>query len=234
MAWCLLRLFESQKWPSTSTQNGAARAVRRVFRWAMEMGYIDQNPIATLKAAPKAKREVVISPEEYERILSATPGVRFRELLAFVWNTGCRPQEVTRIQCSHIDTAGRRIIFEIVNSKGNKVARVIFLNDAAFEIVQSNLQKWKNEPLLRTERGRPWNKNIIVNRFKRMKKHLGKQYCLYNFRHSFTTEALKRGVDPVTLAGLLGHSDASTLATVYQHVAADPQYMTNQAERVRK
>jgi integrase len=56
------------------------------------------------------------------------------------------------------------------------------------------------------------------------RKH-GRKYCLYNFRHSWATRALQRGLDPLTVAILMGHSDPSMLAKVYQHVAHAPEYM---------
>jgi integrase len=66
--------------------------------------------------------------------------------------------------------------------------------------------------------------------WKLARKH-GRKYCLYHFRHSWATRALQRGVDPLTVAILMGHSDPSTLAKVYQHVAHDPEYMQGAARR---
>lgn len=52
-----------------------------------------------------------------------------------------------------------------------------------------------------------------------------KKYSLYHFRHAWATRALQRGVDPLTVAILMGHSDPSTLAKVYAHLAHDPEYL---------
>jgi integrase len=53
----------------------------------------------------------------------------------------------------------------------------------------------------------------------------GKKYSLYHFRHAWATRTIQRGVDPLTVAILLGHSDPSTLAKVYAHLAHDPDYL---------
>jgi integrase len=66
--------------------------------------------------------------------------------------------------------------------------------------------------------------------WKLARKH-GRKYCLYHFRHSWATRALQRGIDPLTVAILMGHSDPSMLAKVYQHVAHDPEYMRGAAKR---
>ncbi len=46
--------------------------------------------------------------------------------------------------------------------------------------------------------------------FKMAKKHANK-CCAYLFRHSFADHAIRRGVDPMTVSVLLGHTDVSTL-----------------------
>ncbi len=57
------------------------------------------------------------------------------------------------------------------------------------------------------------------------------RYSLYALRHSFATNALKRGVDSLTVAILLGHKDPSTLARVYQHLNQDAGHLLTQARK---
>jgi integrase len=59
----------------------------------------------------------------------------------------------------------------------------------------------------------------------------GRKYCFYNLRHSWATRALRRGVDPLTVAILMGHSDPSMLAKVYAHLAQDPEFMAKAARK---
>jgi integrase len=56
------------------------------------------------------------------------------------------------------------------------------------------------------------------------RKH-GTKYSLYHFRHSWCQRALQRGLDPLTVGVLMGHTDPSTIAKVYQHLALDPDYL---------
>jgi hypothetical protein len=42
---------------------------------------------------------------------------------------------------------------------------------------------------------------------------------------------LRRGVDPLTVAILLGDADPSTLGKVYQHLAHDPDFLGNAAKK---
>lgn len=57
------------------------------------------------------------------------------------------------------------------------------------------------------------------------------RYSLYAIRHSWATRALQSGLDGVTVAILMGHSDPSTLARVYQHLAHQPEHLLLQAKK---
>lgn len=57
------------------------------------------------------------------------------------------------------------------------------------------------------------------------------RYSLYALRHSWATNALQKGIDPLTVAILMGHEDPSTLSKVYQHLSLNPKHMLDQAKR---
>lgn len=70
--------------------------------------------------------------------------------------------------------------------------------------------------------------------FNRMAKDVAPRYSLYSLRHSWATNALKRGVDPLTVALLMGHKDPSMLARVYQHLSHSPDHMREQARKATR
>lgn len=57
------------------------------------------------------------------------------------------------------------------------------------------------------------------------------RYSLYALRHSWATNALKQGLDSLTVAILMGHQDPSMLAKVYQHLSHNPEHLLGQARR---
>ena len=67
--------------------------------------------------------------------------------------------------------------------------------------------------------------------FKKMAFDAAPRYSLYALRHSWATNALKRGVDSLTVALLMGHRDPAMLARVYQHLSHSPDHMQEQAKR---
>lgn len=71
-------------------------------------------------------------------------------------------------------------------------------------------------------------KKLLYERRKtlgKLARKYGKKYSLYHFRHTWCQRALKAGVDPLTVAILMGHHDPSTIAKVYQHLALDPEFL---------
>jgi integrase len=68
----------------------------------------------------------------------------------------------------------------------------------------------------------------------RLAHELGTKYHLGAFRKGFATEALKAGVDTVTVAHLLGHRDPSMVSRVYGHVQQDPEHMTDAVKRAKR
>ncbi|QEL19355.1 tyrosine-type recombinase/integrase [Limnoglobus roseus] len=54
----------------------------------------------------------------------------------------------------------------------------------------------------------------------------GKQrFALYDLRHLFATRKLKEGHDPITVATLLGHRDASMLCRHYESLSTDGEHL---------
>ena len=62
-------------------------------------------------------------------------------------------------------------------------------------------------------------------RFCRLKKQLGVKYACYSLRHGFATRKLEDGLDHLTVAALMGHSDGTMVARVYSHLGDRPDYL---------
>lgn len=222
-------LDDKKKW-SVSTKGNGIRSVRRAFRWSAQEGYIDFSPMAMLKGMRCQPRETIISPEQFEVILQKVTDEPFRDFLRFLWHTGARPQEVREVTAKHVELHLRRIVFPTSQAKGKRAPRVIYLDDVAFEIVAARCQRFPKGPLFRNRLHKPWGRNAIRCRFRRLKDRIGERYCAYHFRHSFATNALQH-LDPITVSVLMGHADASTLARTYQHLAKKPEYLQAAAKK---
>jgi integrase len=178
-----------------------------------------------MEKPPPGKRENVIDYPTYQRMRDLTATQEFRDLIDVSWETGCRPQEIWSVEKRHLDITDKRWVFPVKEAKGRRKIRIVYLTDLALAICQRLALRHPTGALFRNSEGLPWTRFAVSLVFGRMKKHLGKKYALVDFRHSFTTRSLKRGVDPVTLSFLLGHADTSMLAKTYAHLDQDAAHL---------
>lgn len=290
-----LRPFHVEEWVdsyphlSRTSRRNYIRSVKRCLRWATKLGYIERNPIAELEAPTADRQETFMSAEEYAALLDAIPDDCFRNLVIITWETGCRPQELLRVEARHVDRGRKRWVFPTQESKGKRKPRIVYLTDTAMEITERLLDCYPTGKLFRNRNQQPWNKDAVSCAFDRVRIRMGQaemriqeidisddevaalvgtlkptreskgitvrkteaellkearkklrykitrelapRYSLYRIRHSWATRALQSGLDGLTVAILMGHSDPSTLARVYQHLSHNPEHLTEQLRK---
>ncbi|MFH1923402.1 MAG: tyrosine-type recombinase/integrase [Planctomycetota bacterium] len=224
------RVFDAHNRSAAQKARGV-RAIKRLYNWAIEQGYLDTSPLKGLRSPPVQPRHRILSEEEFARVLGCVPNDRFKDLAQFVWYTGARPQEAVRIEARHLDGANGRAILPPAEAKGKRQPRIIYLPPETLKIVLRNADAHPVGPIFRNTEGRPWTPGSVNCTFARVRAQLGEQFCLYALRHSYATHQLQNRVDPITLAHLLGHSDTSMLAKVYANVGEDVEYMREKAAR---
>lgn len=222
----IIEWIDSKETWGNTYKGGAIVAIKRVYNWAEEMGYIDTTPIKKIKKPPAQRREIYMTFEDFEQILSMlSEADPFRDLLCFVWYSGCRPQEVRQIEPRHVDLERERIIFPVEESKGKRSKRVIYLHGQALEIIKKLIAENRPGKLFLNTRGSEWTKYAICNRFHRISEKIGKRLFCYAARHGFGTRKLIQGHDHLTVAALMGHTDGSMLAKVYSHIDQDDAHL---------
>lgn len=210
-------------------RRGALLAIQRAMNWAVKMGHLDRSPLVGLEKPPPGRRELVIEPADFIKLLAHVRDQEFEDLLTVAWECGSRAQEILRVEASHIDLAHQRWVLPLLKSKGKKRNCVVYLTPKALIIIKRLMLKHPNGPLFRNSQGVPWTPYAISCRFTRLKKKLGVKYCLTNFRHSWVTRKLKAGVNAVTVAILANHVDTTMISRVYQHITQDPAYLIKAA-----
>ena len=211
------------KWSSTY-RRGIISAVQRPLNWAVRMGYIQENPIRHIEKPAVTRREAVVTTEQWPVIRDRyKEGDPFRNLLDFSWETGCRPEEVKKIEARHVQIEQHRIVFPKEEAKGKKKPRVIYMTPRAEAIIKPCLETVGC--IFRNADGKPWTSFAINCRFCRLEKHLGVKFCAYSFRHGFGTRKLEEGHDHLTVAAWMGHSDGSMLAKFYSHIGEREDYL---------
>jgi integrase len=217
-----------------NTRHNFGRAVQRVFSWAEKNNLIEKNPVKHLEKCPTEAREDYVTPEQWAFIEPRLPEGPFKDLLILAWDTGMRPQELIRIEARHFRKDERMVVFPASEAKGKKRPRVVYLaTERAFEIIARCSCVNQVGPILTNSNGRPWNKMSVNCSMRRMAKKIGIKTHLGAFRKSYCTEALKNGVDPITLAKLMGHVDAGMIMKVYSQVHQDREFMAESAMKAK-
>jgi integrase len=234
------------KGKSSNYRRNAIRAVQRAFNWAVDEGYLEKSPVKGIKKPRATPRDVLISPEQWNELEEALrvrgePGAAFLDLLTIMRQTGCRPKEARTAEARHLDLKNRCLVFERIKrlpdgsereeSKGGLERRVVPLTDTAFEICSRYASNYPSGVLFRNSAGQPWDRGQIKHWFKRLDgtsgrpakqtaklPRLGFRLQAYAIRHTWATEALQRGVDPITVATIMGHNDVTQLMKTYQHL----------------
>jgi site-specific recombinase XerD len=201
-----------------STQHGAGRTVVRLFNWAVQEGLITRTPLANYTKPTPSNREIVLSYADYAVMLKAAEGP-IKNVVKFVWHTGCRPQEVRAVEAAWI--RGRKIVFPVLKSKGKKKRRTIYLDDLAARLVTFLASRHPTGPVFRDRRGLPWTSETLRDDFAKLRRDTGiPGLVCYAIRHSWITHMLEKGVDVATVAALAGNSPA-TIMQCYCHVCQD-------------
>jgi len=233
-----LKPHHVQKWVDNypvALKSGSRRnliaSIKRAMKWAEEQGYIERSSLTHMKKPGCGRKELVVTPEQYQALLDRTKDQQFKDLLTVTWETGCRPQESLRVEARHVDIAGNRWVFPASESKGKKIPRVVYLTPKALEITTRLMGEHPTGALFRNRDGLAWTPYATNCRFRRAKKKVGVKVSLYAIRHSFATHALMNGVDCIAVSTLMGHSDPSTLAKTYQHISQSPAFMQEQLKR---
>jgi integrase len=175
-----LKPYHVQLWVDGYPEHAAAtrrnniRAVKRCLTWASQQGYVDANPIAHLPAPSAGRRDMVVEPDEFQRLLSFVRDEAFRDLLVVTYETGCRPQESMRVEARHVDLARSRWVFGAAESKTKTMPRIVYLSEAAATITAKLMAAHASGPLFRNCSGRPWTKDAVSCAFDRLQVRMGK------------------------------------------------------------
>lgn len=216
---------------STRTRARRLSAIKRLYRFLIEEGELNENPLALIGSG-KLSRKLpdVLTRGEIVSLLEAPDlespeGLRDRAMLELLYATGLRVSELCGLRAAQFNAdAG----FIRVMGKGSK-ERAVPVGDAAVHWLtryvsegRSRLLKKRQSPFLFV--GRKSGKAITRQGFwQRIKRHtraagIDKDISPHTLRHSFATHLLDGGADLRSVQAMLGHSDIST-TEIYTHVS---------------
>lgn len=210
----------------TSQRNASHSTIRHYFvvlscffNWAVEEGFVEENPMAKIKVA-KSKPKVVVpfSREDISRMLAVYDydyehnakvlGSRNQAIILVLLDTGVRLSELLRMKVGDInnDTGYIRIL-----GKGGK-ERVVRMGKVARKALWRYLMYRTHkdtQELWLTEEGKPLHNSGVHSLVKRLKERAGINGSgnVHRFRHTFALSFLRTDKNVFNLQYLLGHAD---------------------------
>ena len=187
--------------------------LRSFFSWLEKEDHILKSPMGKIKSIKKEKRiRKSLTPEELENLRVACKTPREIAMVEFFYSTGCRLDEVSKLNIEDIDWSQGKVQ---VIGKGDK-ERTVFLNAKAKVHLKKYLKSRNdtNEALFVSER-KPHNRlghRAFQKDFNRLGILAGitKSVHPHLLRHTTATIMVNNGANLQSVQKLLGHTDAST------------------------
>ena len=207
-------------------------AIRTFFRFLIQEGVLESNPVEELESPKVAKTlPEILTLKEIEQILEQpnlqTPlGTRDRAMLEMLYATGMRVSELTQLPIHQVNLEGGYVL---LYGKGSK-ERIVPLGTEAMKWVtvylktaRGILSKGKESPSLFINRsGKGMSRQRLWKSLKDYAQRAGlrKRITPHLLRHSFASHLLERGADLRSVQMMLGHADIST-TQIYTHVTGE-------------
>ncbi len=175
-----VRPYHCQQWVDAypklaqTTRRIYLKAIRRLVNWAMQQGYISTDPLRGLQMPASARREVCVTKDEFEQMLKLIESEWFRRLCVVAFETGCRPQELLRVEARHYDASNSRWVFPVSESKGKRQPRVVYLTPKAEDITRQMAELYPEGKLFRNHAGKPLIQQTVASAFYQLRIRLGR------------------------------------------------------------
>lgn len=217
-------LLEGRK---PATVNRLRSLILRMFRLAMEWGFVDKHPGQYIRKLKENNvRQFFLNRQEVANFIRACneePNRTQANALKFALLTGMRIGEITssKWECLTVDDDGNWSLFLPHTKSG--LSRTVLLNDLAKEVMkdQRRFQKLKNPYIFAGDaEGRPIAHPKKA--FARIRKASGikDSFRIHDLRHSFASILINSGNATLyDVQHLLGHQSPQT-STRYAHLAS--------------
>ena len=216
------------------TINHAIISLRRAFNWAIDNELLPEgrNPFARLKLLPCQGRKRIATKEEYQALLRNCTDDHFRHVLIALRYTQARPGDIRNLTWPMVQWDRRRwFIHEHKTTKTARVPKPLIIggNEEVELMLRERLEKYgQGERVFLNEKGKPWTRNALGLRMRRLRKRAGiqpdaggEEFVLYTNRHTFiTTSGMLESIPEAVRVDMAGHTDGRT-TRLYTHIHDD-------------
>lgn len=165
----------------------------------------------------------ILSKQEINELLDVTINLKHKAILATLYSSGMRLDELLHLRLYDIDS--KRMVIRIANGKGNR-SRDTLLAEKTLQLLREYFTKSYRKPIKYvfegvSKSGQRYSAASVQKIVKRAVARSGikKNISPHSLRHSFATHMLEQGTNIKLIQRLLGHRSMVT-TMIYLHLAA--------------
>jgi integrase len=221
-----------------STVNRDLGTLRRMLALAVKTGILPSSPFFArqVEFLPENRCDRVISFSEEKQYLEAACPL-LRDAATIMLELGLRPEEVFELHTLHAHLRASPPYVHIPDGKSPRARRDVPITAKALTVIHARLTRAKEGYLFPMRVGTGYNYQSAMtdlhHAHERALKASGikPRFRIYDLRHTYGTRAIEAGLDPLTLAKLMGHAD---LRTTQRYVHLSKQHLAEAQTRMEK
>ena len=203
------------------TINTYFRYMNAILNWAVDQGYLEDNPWRKRKPLKQKKYRIeLFTAEEFRKILDASPPHLYWALKV-AYYTGLRPgpSELFALKWENVDFNTNRIRIYATKTDSWRVQYIpeAFMADLKRHYEESRAAE-ETSPYVCTWNDKPVKCLKRTWAAAQEAAGIGRRIRLYDIRHFYITHALAAGAPILDLAHRVGHTDATMIVKVYSHL----------------
>lgn len=201
-----------------TTVNRDLNCLRRVHSVAMKRGLIESSPFTAhrVEFLPEDQRERVLTFTEEKAYLRAAKQP-LCDVAVVMLEMGFRPEEVFTMHSQHVHLGANPYV-HVPGGKTPKARRDLAITKNALPVVRQRFTNAKGGYLfpLRVGHAKGYDRTKPMTTVQKAHEEalraskVKPAFRLYDLRHTYGTRAIEAGIDPLTLAKLMGHADLKT------------------------
>ena len=217
---------------SRPTVHSYLRAVNQLLKWAKAEGEaVADRAAAPLPSLPKSLPQI-LERDEIRKLEEAAATERDRLIVRVLADTGLRVGELVALRCEDL-LVRTRGSFLLVHGKGDRERHVPVSPQLARRLERyiartrpttaPDAPDWIFVSLRRDRRTRdyePLSPNGVAQVVRDLGRRVGLRQTVHPhlFRHSLVTWALRKGINPIQVAEIVGHTSLAMIQRVYAHL----------------
>jgi integrase len=228
---------------SNATKRHRHSHLATFFRWAIERGWADENPVEKVdKPRKERKTKAFFEREDVNKVLKAIDDYRKRrkdepgptpsdewlkEIVVVAFGTGLRRGELLNLQWRDVDLDNERLFVrhrDDFKPKNGQERAVTLVGDALEKLkaMHETQNPAPNEPVFIDENGDSPRPDRVTKRFKKYvrksKLKDREELHFHSLRHSTASHLMMEGYPKEVVADVLGHT-STRMADKYSHLS---------------